>query len=76
MPKKASKYRGLNEREKAYNKRLARERVVIEHINAKIKTFKSMDIPTGIIAEGIYSGCLSFVALLTLNYVFRVLEQV
>jgi hypothetical protein len=30
----------LNEWEKTYNKRLARQRVVIEHINAKIKTFK------------------------------------
>jgi hypothetical protein len=74
MPKKESKRHGLNEREKAYNKRLAWKRVVIEHANAKIKTFKGMDIPTGIIADGIYSGCLSFVALLTLNYEFRVLE--
>ncbi|MDR1373410.1 MAG: hypothetical protein LBJ24_00395 [Treponema sp.] len=35
----------MNEREKAYNKRLAKERVVIEHVNAKIKTFKIMAYP-------------------------------
>jgi len=45
IPKKESKLHKLNKREKAYNKRLARERVTIEHINAKIKTFKSMAYP-------------------------------
>jgi hypothetical protein len=35
----------LNEREKLYNTRHARKRVVIEHINSKIKTFKSMAYP-------------------------------
>ncbi|MDR2730987.1 MAG: transposase [Treponema sp.] len=45
IPKKESKPHKLNKQEKAYNKRLARERVVIEHINAKIKTFKSMAYP-------------------------------
>ncbi|GHV08208.1 IS5 family transposase [Spirochaetia bacterium] len=45
IPKKESKYHKLSRREKAYNKRLFRERVVIEHINAKIKTFKSMTYP-------------------------------
>ncbi|GHV54648.1 IS5 family transposase [Spirochaetia bacterium] len=45
IPKKESKYHKLSRREKAYNKRLSRERVVIEHINAKIKTFKSMAYP-------------------------------
>jgi hypothetical protein len=45
IPKKESKLHKLTEREKAYNKRLARKRVVIEHINAKIKTFKSMAYP-------------------------------
>jgi hypothetical protein len=45
IPKKESKYHKLSKREMAYNKRLARKRVVIEHINAKIKTFKSMAYP-------------------------------
>jgi hypothetical protein len=45
IPKKGSKLHKLNKGEKAYNKRLARKRVVIEHINAKIKTFKSMAYP-------------------------------
>jgi hypothetical protein len=45
IPKKESKLHKLNKSEKAYNKRLARKRVVIEHINAKIKTFKSMAYP-------------------------------
>jgi hypothetical protein len=45
IPKKASKKHTLGKREKAFNKRLARKRVVIEHVNAKIKTFKSMAYP-------------------------------
>ena len=45
IPVKASKNHQLTEREKAYNKRLAKKRVVIEHINAKIKTFKIMSYP-------------------------------
>jgi hypothetical protein len=45
IPKKESKYHKLSKWEQAYNKRLARKRVVIEHINAKIKTFKSMSYP-------------------------------
>jgi hypothetical protein len=40
IPKKSRKYHQLNDWEKAYTERLARKRVVIEHINAKIKTFK------------------------------------
>jgi hypothetical protein len=44
-PIKESKKHKLNKREKAYNKRLARQRVVIEHINAKIKTFKIVSYP-------------------------------
>jgi hypothetical protein len=42
---KSSKKHQLTEEEKAYNKRLAGRRGVIEHINAKIKTFKSMAYP-------------------------------
>jgi hypothetical protein len=45
IPKKASKLHPLNKREKGYNKRLTGERIVIEHINAKIKRFKSMAYP-------------------------------
>jgi hypothetical protein len=45
IPKKSSKKHKLTKGEKAYNKRLSRRRVVIEHINAKIKTFKSMSYP-------------------------------
>jgi hypothetical protein len=36
---------GLADGEKAYNKRLARRRVVIEYINGKIKVFKCMAYP-------------------------------
>ena len=45
IPRKASKLRPLSDKDRAYNKRLARKRVVVEHINAKIKTFKSMSYP-------------------------------
>ena len=40
IPKKSSKRRLLSGMDKAYNKRLARKRVAVEYINAKIKTFK------------------------------------
>ena len=45
IPIKESKNHKLTKGEKAYNKRLARKRVGIEHINAKIKTFKIMSYP-------------------------------
>jgi hypothetical protein len=45
IPIKSSKKHQLTEGEKGYNKELAKRRVVIEHINAKIKTFKSMAYP-------------------------------
>jgi hypothetical protein len=45
IPIKSSKNHQLGEEEKAYNKKLAGRRVVIEHINARIKTFKSMAYP-------------------------------
>jgi hypothetical protein len=45
IPRKASKKHPLTEKDKAYNKRLAKKRVIVEHINAKIKTFKSMSYP-------------------------------
>jgi hypothetical protein len=45
IPIKESKNHKLTKREKAYNKKLARIRVVIEHVNAKIKTFKIMSYP-------------------------------
>jgi len=45
LPIKESKNHKLTKQEKAYNKRLAQKRVVIEHINAKIKTFKITSYP-------------------------------
>jgi len=45
IPIKASKKHKLTKREKEYNRRLARKRVVIEHINTKIKVFKIMAYP-------------------------------
>jgi hypothetical protein len=45
IPIKSSKKHQLSEEEKAYNKQLARRRVVIEHINGKIKAFKCMSYP-------------------------------
>jgi hypothetical protein len=45
IPIKESKNHKLAKRERAYNKKLARQRVVIEHVNAKIKTFKVMAYP-------------------------------
>jgi hypothetical protein len=45
IPVKSSKKHKLTEGEKAYNRKLARRRVAIEHMNAKIKTFKSMAYP-------------------------------
>ena len=45
IPRKASKLHSLTDSDKAYNKRLAQKRVIIEHINAKIKTFKIMAYP-------------------------------
>jgi hypothetical protein len=45
IPIKSSKNHPLSGKDKAYNKRLARKRVIVEHINAKIKTFKIMSYP-------------------------------
>jgi hypothetical protein len=45
IPIKSSKNHELREEEKGYNKELAGRCVVIEHINAKMKTFKSMTYP-------------------------------
>ena len=45
IPRKASKYHPLSDKDKAYNRRLSKKRVVGEDINAKIKTFKSMAYP-------------------------------
>jgi hypothetical protein len=42
VPFKKSKNRPLSEEEKAFNRRLARERIVIEHVNREIKIFKMM----------------------------------
>lgn len=40
VPKKSSKNHPLSEEDKEYNRILASSRIYIEHINAKIKTFK------------------------------------
>jgi len=45
IPIKSSKNHQLTKKEKAYNRRLARRRVVIEHINARIKVFRCMSYP-------------------------------
>jgi hypothetical protein len=45
IPVKSSKNHQLGEEEKSYNKELAGRRIIIEHMNAKIKTFKSMAHP-------------------------------
>ena len=45
IPIKESKNHKLTEQEKAYNKKLAQKRVVVEHIIAKIKTFKITAYP-------------------------------
>ena len=45
IPVKSSKLHQLTEGEKAYNKRLARRRVAIEHINGRIKVFRCMSYP-------------------------------
>jgi hypothetical protein len=45
IPVKSSKKHQLTAREKAYNKLLARRRVIIEHVNGRIKVFKYMSYP-------------------------------
>ena len=45
IPRKSSKNNQLSEKDKAYNTRLAKKRVIVEHINARIKTFKIMAYP-------------------------------
>ena len=45
VPIKESKNHKLTEKEKAYNKKLAQLRVVIEHMIGKIKVFKIMSYP-------------------------------
>ena len=44
-PKKRSKHHPLTGPEKASNRRLSQERVLVENINAKIKVFKIMAYP-------------------------------
>jgi hypothetical protein len=45
IPVKSSKKHQVSKREKAYNRRLSRRRVVIEHVNGRIKTFRCMTYP-------------------------------
>jgi len=40
IPKKKTKKNPLTKEEKANNKRLARERILVEHVNRKLKVFK------------------------------------
>ena len=42
LPKKSSTYRPLTEADKAYNRKLAGERVMVEHVIGRIKVFKIM----------------------------------
>jgi len=42
VPFKKSKNRPLTAEEKAFNRRLSRERIAIEHVNRQIKVFKMM----------------------------------
>jgi len=42
IPFKKSKHRPLTPEERAFNRRLARERMAIEHVNREIKIFKMM----------------------------------
>jgi hypothetical protein len=42
VPYKKSKKHPLSKEEKAFNRRLSRERVLIEHVNRQIKVFKIM----------------------------------
>jgi hypothetical protein len=42
VPFKKSKNRALTKEEKAFNRRLARERIAIEHVNREIKIFRIM----------------------------------
>jgi len=42
VPFKKSKKHSLSAEEKAFNRRLARERIAIEHVNRQIKIFKIM----------------------------------
>ena len=40
LPKKSSKYHDLTGIEKKYNKRLARSRVLVEHVIRRVKVFR------------------------------------
>jgi len=44
-PKKKTKKTPLSKEEKANNKQLARERILVEHINRKLKIFKILALP-------------------------------
>jgi hypothetical protein len=42
LPKKSSKYKPLTAKDKAANRNLAKERVVVEHVIGKVKVFRIM----------------------------------
>jgi len=45
IPLRSSKYHALTEEEKSYNREIVAVRIAIEHVNAKIKTFKMLAVP-------------------------------
>ncbi|GHT34262.1 hypothetical protein FACS189427_01250 [Planctomycetales bacterium] len=45
IPIKKKKHKELSEEDKRFNHELSSKRVVVEHVNAKIKTFKIMAYP-------------------------------
>jgi IS5 family transposase len=45
IPKKAAKRKPLTKSEKQRNSRISKKRIIIEHVNAKIKVFKIMSYP-------------------------------
>lgn len=42
LPKKGSKHRPLTQKDKAANRKLAKERVMVEHVIGRIKVFRIM----------------------------------
>lgn len=42
LPKKGSKHRPLTEKDKATNRKLAKERVMVEHVIGRIKVFRML----------------------------------
>jgi hypothetical protein len=45
LPHKSTKNKRLNKEEKRDNRRLAQQRILIEHVNARLKVFKIFSTP-------------------------------